>query len=289
MIQKIPAIRGAIGTWVYYLGTLTFKEVSKYVKKIDDELHKSKGLSDAIQRSITNNYIQIKKYILKQDEKFFNALVLAIYDGDPEWIEVELELDGEEYFNLGFLSLSGEEKIFPVDGQHRVEGIKAALNENTELAEEKVAVIFIGHKKTSEGMEKTRRLFSTLNRYAKPVSMSDIVALDEDDSAAILSRYFVEDTDLFSGNRVVFSQQKAIPDSDKKALTSIITFYQCNVELVKYYYNERLKKSAKFKKTKFSDFLKFRPSDPVLTKIEKFCEKYWTAFSKGISDIKEFM
>ncbi len=130
MIKKIPAIRATIGKWVYYIGSFTFQEISNYVKKIDDELHKSKGLSDAIQRSISRNYIEIKKYILNQDEKFFNSLVLAIYDGDPEWIEVELEIDNEEYFNLGFLSLTGEEKIFPVDGQHRVEGIKSALKEN---------------------------------------------------------------------------------------------------------------------------------------------------------------
>ncbi len=150
-------------------------------------------------------------------------------------------------------------------------------------------VIFIGHKKTFEGMQKTRRLFTTLNRYAKPVSMSDIVALDEDDSAAILTRHLVENFELFIENRVAFSQQKAIPENNKQALTSIITFYQCNVEIVKFYYSEKLKKRAKYKKISFTDFLKIRPSDTILNNIVKFCEKYWTVFSNEIDAISEYL
>jgi len=161
--KKIPVIQATIGTWTYYTGVLSFEEISDYVSPINDELHKSKSLSDAIQRSITNNYISIKEYILNQDERFFNAIVLAIYDGNPNWIEVELEIENQQFYNLGFLSLTGEEKIFPVDGQHRVAGIKTSLNENELLKNEKVPVIFIGHKKNDEGMQRTRRLFSTLD------------------------------------------------------------------------------------------------------------------------------
>ena len=51
--MKIPAIRANIGNWIYYVATLSFKQVNDYVKKIDDELHKSKLLSEMLQRSIT--------------------------------------------------------------------------------------------------------------------------------------------------------------------------------------------------------------------------------------------
>ena len=77
--------------------------------------------------------------------------------------------------------MNGKEKIFPVDGQHRVEGIKDALKKNSQLANETVSVMLIGHSTTTEGMKKSRRIFSTLNRYAKPVKLGDIIALDEDD------------------------------------------------------------------------------------------------------------
>lgn len=122
---KLPAIRSKMGIWVYYVSSLSFYEVSQYVKPIDDELHKSELLSGMIQRSITDNYKSIANYLETQDERFFNALILAVYDGQPIWNEIRFEdSNGEDNYNLGLITLSGEEKIFPVDGQHRVAGIK---------------------------------------------------------------------------------------------------------------------------------------------------------------------
>lgn len=184
--MKYPAIRSYIGDWVYYVSTMSFKDVASFVKRVDDELHHSELLKDLLQRSITNNYKSIANYIKTQQERFFNALVLAVYDGDPLWHEVKLEYeDGSEFYNLGVLELSGDEKIFPIDGQHRVEGIKSVVGETDDFNDEQIPVIFVSHKTDEAGMQRSRRLFSTLNRYAKPVSMRDIIALDEDDVVAI--------------------------------------------------------------------------------------------------------
>lgn len=46
-----------------------------------------------------NNYKSIANYIETQEERFFNALVLAVYDGVPTWHEVRLEYDdGSEFY-----------------------------------------------------------------------------------------------------------------------------------------------------------------------------------------------
>lgn len=168
-----------------------------------------------------------------QEERFFNALVLAVYDGVPAWHEVRLEYDdGSEFYNLGVLELSGDEKVFPVDGQHRVEGIKKVIRESDKYDNEQIPVIFIGHKTDDAGMQRSRRLFSTLNRYAKPVSMRDIIALDEDDIVAIASRELIDTHPLFSKNRLLDSRTKAIPESNNAAFTTIIAFYECNLEIL---------------------------------------------------------
>ena len=60
--MKIPAIRSQMGVWIYYVSSLNFDEVSKYVRPINDELHKSELLSGMIQRSITENYKSIKPH-----------------------------------------------------------------------------------------------------------------------------------------------------------------------------------------------------------------------------------
>lgn len=80
--MKIPAIRAHIGNWVYYIATLRFKDVSKYVKRVDNELHRSDLLKQMLQRSITDNYKSIAHYIETQEERFFNALVSCSLDGE---------------------------------------------------------------------------------------------------------------------------------------------------------------------------------------------------------------
>ena len=129
--MKVPAIKGKIGTWDYYVTTLTFEQVTQFVSKVDSELHKSTSLRDLIQRSITSNYLSIKDYIIGQKELFFNSVVLAVYDDFPNWLEIKFEYSDGEIYKMGLLDFPGTHKIFPVDGQHRVEGIKEALKKNS--------------------------------------------------------------------------------------------------------------------------------------------------------------
>jgi DNA sulfur modification protein DndB len=284
--MRIPALKAKIGTWDYYITVLTFKQVSDFISKIDDQLHKSQSLKELIQRSITQNYLSIKEYVLKQPELFFNSLVLAVYDDYPDWREIEFKYDDFETYEMGLLEFPGKHKIFPVDGQHRVEGIKSALIENPKLENQKIGAIFIGHLNTDPGRKKTRRLFTTLNRYAKPVTPDDIIALDEDDSAAIVTRELLEDYDLFTGKRVVYAKQKAIPQSNKDAITSIITLYQANVELFKdFYYSIHQKKLTK---AKLEEQLKFRPNQNDYNAFKAYCIIYWNAFTR-FTVIKEFL
>src|SRR5476651_2496193 len=91
--MKVPALRGELGGRVYYIATLTFQQVSDYVSPINDQLHKSETLNDLIQRSISKNYLNIRDYILNQNELFFNSLVLAVYNNYPDWTEIEVNLD----------------------------------------------------------------------------------------------------------------------------------------------------------------------------------------------------
>ena len=47
--MKIPAIKGKIGTTVFYSSQMTFGDVAEYVSPINEELHKNKTLSVMIQ------------------------------------------------------------------------------------------------------------------------------------------------------------------------------------------------------------------------------------------------
>lgn len=285
--MKIPAIKAKIGDWDYYVTTLTFEQVSHFVSKIDEHLHKSESLKDLIQRSISKNYLSIKDYIINQPSVFFNSLVLAVYDDFPKWQEIEFRYDDNETYQMGLLDFPGHHKIFPVDGQHRVEGIKEAIKVNPELKEQKIAAIFIGHKNDDLGKQRTRRLFTTLNRYAKPVSLDDVIALDEDDIVAITTRYLLEEFDLFTGKRVVNTKQKAIPNTNKTAITSIITLYQANLELFKVFYENKFQKKPTANRV--IEYLKFRPVNEDVEAFSQFCINYWSAFKTKLSFIAEYV
>lgn len=285
--MKIPALKAKIGNWDYYVTTLTFEQVSAFVSKIDEHLHKSESLKDLIQRSITNNYLSIKEYIVNQPEVFFNSLVLAVYDDYPNWQEIEFKYEDGETYQMGLLEFPGNHKIFPVDGQHRVEGIKEALKERPDLKDQRIAAIFIGHKNDELGKQRTRRLFTTLNRYAKPVSLDDIIALDEDDTVAIVTRYLLEEYDLFTDKRVIYAKQKAIPTNNKEALTSIITLYQANIELFNVFYENKFDKKPTPKRVQ--EYLKFRPSNEEIEEFKAFSILYWDAFKNNLSFISDYL
>lgn len=286
---NIPAIRGNIGNIVYYTSVFTFQQIVERVKKIDDELHTSKSLRDQLQRNLTENYKSIKDYILSHDDRFFNALVLAVYDGEPIWNAIEVDFKEDTYYTMGFLQLNGEEKIFPVDGQHRVEGIKAALKVRPELKDETIAVIFIGHQKSPAGMEKTRRIFTTLNRYAKPVKLGDIIALDEDDIVAITTRELLESYPLFMGNKISNAKNsKAIPDTDYNAFTTLMSLYECHLTLYKYFKQQYDKKNKPYSSKEINESLKLRPNQQALNAYKSFVTDFWNAFCRSFNGMQDF-
>ena len=284
---KIPAIRGKIGNTIYYVANLTFMQINKMVKKIDSELHTSNSLKEEIQRSLSDNYIQIKEYILNKEDRFFDSLVLAVYDGDPRWTEVRYEIDDETYSNVGLLELTGNEKIFPVDGQHRVEGIKAALEQNPNISTETISVMLIGHKNTQEGRERSRRIFSTLNRYVKPVRLGDIIALDEDDIVAIVTRDLLENYPLFTGSKIKASNSKSIPTSDKSSFTSLMTLYSCHLSLFQTFISHR--EDRNYTQKQLKDYLKYRPSEEVINDFTNHLISFWNSMRSHFPEISNFV
>lgn len=79
-------------------------------------------------------------------------------------------------------------------------------------------MMIIGHTDSIEGKTRTRRIFSTLNRYAKPVGKGDIIALDEDDIVAIITRDLLEEYPLFQNKKILVSQTTFTYMSDESPL-----------------------------------------------------------------------
>ena len=280
----IPALKARMGDWIYYVTFLRMDQIADQIQ-IAQKIHSSKVLKDMIQRQITNRAGQISDYLLKQPQRFFNSLIVGVYGGSPDWYELKVgpnrhpdvpelppELDGV----LGILRLDGTQTFFAIDGQHRVEGIKQALKKDNELKKEEVSVIFVAHRNDSTGMERTRRLFTTLNRYAKPVSKSEIVALDEDDIIAITTRELVEKYPLFQ-EKISLSKTKAIAVTDDKSFTTIVTLY----DVLEVLFREKGRGWTAFKR--------HRPEDHTIAEFSGNSAHFWDRMVVHFPPLKEVL
>lgn len=223
-----------MGDWWYYITIMTFDDVNSWVKNVDD-IHERRELKTWIQRELRPERLeQISDYLTSQKQHFFNAIVVGIYRGEPEWYPIKVGRNlamptlrhmARSKDAFGFLCLSGEEEIFAIDGQHRVEGIRSAIAHKSSLTADQQCVIFVAHKETDQGRARTRRLFSTLNKYARPVSKGELVALSEDDTFAIVTRKVIDEYKYLNIGFVPLTKTANIPVNDTKCITTVLGLY----------------------------------------------------------------
>ena len=288
----LPALKGTMGTWVYYSCLMRFGDLSSRVNFAED-VHAHTGLSEMIQRAINRTRRrEIADYIKTQPQRFFNSLVVAVYGGEPNWYALTnvrnkalndlLEnIKPETVESVGFLTLQGDERLFALDGQHRLAGIKTVVNEGYAPAiDDEVSVILVAHKRTAAGLQRTRRLFTTLNKTARPVTKGDIIALDEDDVMAICIRRLIEETDLFHGNRIAFVQSNNVPTTNTECLTTIGNLYDILTILFT---------QASFPLRKRKAILRNnRPCDETLNQYFDYAEDFFVQLRSNFAELEEF-
>lgn len=279
--QYYPALRGLFGDWVYYSCLMSMGEVAARLSYAED-IHKSKKLSEMIQRKLKDGRSKdIAAYLLGEKQRFFNSLVAAIYGGDPAWHGfsnfkpqvrdislADVPTDAED--SVGFLSFSGQEEIFAIDGQHRLAGMKKALATNQDLGKDEVSLVLVAHQKTPAGQERTRRLFTTLNKTAVAVGKGEVIALDENDVMAIVTRHLVENSAHFDEARIRFSQGENLP-KEADELTTIGNLY----DILKVLFS-RLGFAAKPAELRF-----IRPSDEDLKKYISLAEEFFRGLARA--------
>lgn len=286
---KIPALRAHMGDWIYYICLLKMRDIASRIT-IAKDIYASTPLRDLLQRQLTNRRSkEIKTYLLSQPQRLFNALVVGTYGGRPDWYELAIRTDNSDLEplpddiegTLGILKLDGSERLWAIDGQHRVAGIQLTVAEKPQIGEEEVCVIFVAGV-TSEhrdddplGYERTRRLFTTLNHYAKPVSKKDIIALDEDDVVAIVTRQLLEEYDLFR-EKISIGQARSIPVTDKKNLTTIEVLYDTlDIHL------------RDGKPRSWKQFRAIRPSENVIARFYKKATELWDTMIEHFPPFQE--
>jgi DNA sulfur modification protein DndB len=288
----LPALRGRFGDWAYYCTLMPMRQIAARIDFAGD-LHEKKNLSSLIQRELKGDRAkEIAEYIRSNEDRFFNSLVVAIYGGKPQWHPFDIkpvatdisadDLDETARHSVGYLSLTEEEKVFALDGQHRLAGIKKAIEDNPALGNEELSVIFVAHHSSPEGLRRTRKLFTTLNKQAKPVKKSEIIALDESDVVAIVTRHLVENYAYFNDDQVdVLRKQANLVHGDVEHFTTIINLYDTlDVILLRSWRRLGAAKAAEFKG--------HRPGDDDVAAFVRCAENFFEQLGGAFPELGQY-
>lgn len=254
---RFPALQAQMGDSYYYITTLTFEEVAERVRPSTELVDPSAtDMNRWIQRRVMPRRARlIADYLINEKQHFFPGIVVGVYLGEPAWYDINVEghptlgepgIDPKSKDRLGLLELDSTEKLYAIDGQHRIAGIIEALrrlkkekrdDEFAQLANENLSIAFVAADIDKPGeLERVRRLFTTLNKQAKRVSEPEIVTLDEDDPAAIVTRWIATRYDGLKAsstpekasdhNLLQIGRQHEIRTTNRRSITTIVTLYR---------------------------------------------------------------
>ena len=220
----IPALSARVGDWNYYICVMKYAQVAKEVG-FAFELGGNSDLNNLIQRGISTRTEDIVTYLLKSSHRFLGSLIVAAWGGDPQYVPVKMDESDDMIEGLdssfGVLTFDGSQQYFALDGQHRLKAIKEAIKKDPNLGSEEVSVILVSHYDSSKGKERTRRLFSNINKNAKSTSLVENLALDEDDGFAIINRRLVTDDIFLSEDKRVLIFTSSSSDGSIKIAGSV--------------------------------------------------------------------
>ncbi|MDE0190708.1 MAG: DGQHR domain-containing protein [Gammaproteobacteria bacterium] len=297
MLNLYPALRARMGTWDYYVVKMEMKDVVKEVG-FASEIYDNKTLDDAIQRTLNENRVkkEIVEYLGHRDDRFFSSIVVAALGGNPKFWPVDLADDPKlEMFKstgfgdaFGVLSFDGGQRYFALDGQHRLKSIKTLIEQKEDklpevpegFIHEEISVIMLVRREEDEVefLRSYRRIFSSLNRYAKPTDADTNIIMDEDDAIAILTRRLLTEHRFFmwhgGANPKLKTKGKNLRSGDP-FFTTLQTLYAINETLL----TTPTRETDGFCTRAYKQF---RPSEDALDELFDELVVYWDALLEEV-------
>lgn len=131
-------------------------------------------------------------YIIDNPDDYVFSALTASVDGDMRFAGISDEGPG---MRIGQLHIPMAARFLINDGQHRRAAIESALNENPELGDETIAVVFF----QDAGLARSQQMFADLNRHAVRPARSIGVLYDHRDEHAKVARLLALKSPIFRG------------------------------------------------------------------------------------------
>lgn len=309
MSRFFPGVQARMGRWTYYLVKMKMRELHEV--KFASEMQEGSGLAEALQRDLDANRSsrQIVTYLQETPDRFFNSIVIAGIGGKPKWFPVDMAEDprlamlgdGELSSSFGVLRFDGTEDMYAIDGQHRLYAIKkmtdptsdAYINRPKDFENEELSVVLVvpgDVEDRGEFLKRYRRLFSNLNRYAKPMDKATTIILDEDDAIAICLRNVFHDHEFFKtagperDSTIIDTRKGKSMRAEQVHFTNIETLYSMFETLLES--RDRKNSGWDSENRKTNEFIRFRPDESTLESLTSELSHIWTALLEVLPVLK---
>ena len=223
---------------------------------------------------------------------------------DPQF-EIFADEEGIEQ-SFGVLRFSPDRKYYALDGQHRLKAIKTLLQPEDEtervepphdFANEEVSVLMVirpAESAEEDWLSSYRRLFSSLNRYAKPTDRDTNIIMDEDDIFAILTRLLIASHHFFQApgphldSLKVKTKGRPLKEGTSH-FTSLQQLYDLNATLLTTHIRANKGWGPGPDAEREHDlkrFIGFRPPEDYIEDLFAELKLYWDAIIATIPDLK---
>jgi DNA sulfur modification protein DndB len=217
-----PSIRGIQAKQEYYISMCPIRLLPRMFHFNETDI----PAEHRAQRKLNVSRIpEMKHYILNNLDNYVFSAITASIDGEVKFEPHSIEADMHRS-RMGNLKISMDAKFVINDGQHRRAAIEAALDENSDIANETIAVVFF----LDMGLKRCQQMFADLNRYAIRPSRSLGILYDYRDDYSILAKKIVAQSDLF---RNVVETEKSSLSARSRKLFTLSSIYSASKELLK--------------------------------------------------------
>lgn len=211
-LMTVPALRGTMANTEYFVITLPYSVVTRYLTTTDRNLPPREREN---RKPTPSRYGVISDYMTKNPDTYRFSSITCTYGKDGTHAPVSwksAEPSGDLAY-IGLLTLDQRDPLIIVDGQHRFEGIKKALDQDFSLADDMISVVLFPYI----DLKAAQQLFSDLNRNAKKTTKSLDILFDRRDVVNRVTQKLVEKVSVFIDR--VNLEDAGIPAQSKDMFT----------------------------------------------------------------------
>lgn len=186
---SFPSIRGIQAGREYYVSMCPLRLIPRIFLYDEEELKPELRA----QRTLNKQRIpELAKYISANPKDYTFSSLTASIDGKVRFEPIS---NGETESSIGTLHIPMSAQFVINDGQHRRAAIEAALQENPDLADETISVVFF----LDVGLKRCQQMFADLNRHSVRPTTSLGVLYDHRDESSLIAKHVMNRVPVFNG------------------------------------------------------------------------------------------